>query len=226
MGFWDPRGNSQSDITFALLVSCGLFLILSNNCKRPPKQKFHPKKVLAFTGNIQFTEPAYKFLSISVLLHFPHIMTTLDRLRLTHIMLCIALLNATAANAFVVLRHPTSFFGRTQCSALVPVRSAELSSEPTIRPVPASTTTQSISLPTSTQDEVGSADEITSITAATKSNVSNSMKTRLLAEASNTCGCSTTPRSRRQKKAPTQLLLVVGVGILALLVAAEEGMLF
>jgi len=77
-------------------------------------------------------------------------------------------------------------------------------------------------LPTSTQDEVGSADEI--ITAGTKSNVSNSMKTRLLAEASNTCGCSTTPRSRRQ--APTQLLLVVGVGILALLVAAEEGMLF
>lgn len=224
MGFWDPRGNSQSDITFALLVSCGLFLILSNNCKRPPKQKFHPKKVLAFTGNIQFTEPAYKFLSISVLLHFPHIMTTLDRLRLTHIMLCIALLNATAANAFVVLRHPTSFVGRSQCSALVPVRSAELSSEQTIRPVPASTTTQSISLPTSTQDEVGSADEI--ITAGTKSNVSNSMKTRLLAEASNTCGCSTTPRSRRQKKAPTQLLLVVGVGILALLVAAEEGMLF
>lgn len=224
MGFWDPRGNSQSDIAFALLVSCGLFLILSNNCKRPPKQKFHPKKVLAFTGNIQFTEPAYKFLSISVLLHFPHIMTTLDRLRLTHLLLCIALLKATSANAFVVLRHPTSFVGRSQCSALVPVRSAELSSEQTIRPVPASTTTQSISLPTSTQDEVGSADEI--ITAGTKSNVSNSMKTRLLAEASNTCGCSTTPRSRRQKKAPTQLLLVVGVGILALLVAAEEGMLF
>jgi hypothetical protein len=222
LGFWDPRGNSQSDITFALLVSCGLFLILSNNCKRPPKQKFHPKKVLAFTGNIQFTEPAYKFLSISVLLHFPHIMTTLDRLRLTHLLLCIALLKATSANAFVVLRHPTSFVGRSQCSALVPVRSAELSSEQTIRPVPASTTTHSISLPTSTQDEVGSADEI--ITAGTKSNVSNSMKTRLLAEASNTCGCSTTPRSRRQ--APTQLLLVVGVGILALLVAAEEGMLF
>jgi hypothetical protein len=48
LGFWDPRGNSQSDIAFALLVSCGLFLILSNNCKRPglPNKNFIRKSYL------------------------------------------------------------------------------------------------------------------------------------------------------------------------------------
>ena len=67
-----------------------------------------------------------------------------------------------------------------------------------------------------------------SSSSSSSSNVSDSMKERLLVEASNTCGCSDTSTSRRKKKqkAPTQLLIVAGVGILAILVAAEEGMLF
>jgi hypothetical protein len=57
-------------------------------------------------------------------------------------------------------------------------------------------------------------------------NVSSAMRQRLLEEASNTCGCSTKSLSkRRTKKTPTQLLVVLGVGLLAMLVAAEEGML-
>ena len=61
---------------------------------------------------------------------------------------------------------------------------------------------------------------------STLDNVSSAMRQRLLEEASNTCGCSTTSLSkRRTKKTPTQLLVVLGMGLLAMLVAVEEGML-